>query len=80
MRLRVANKVLTRAIQTGDVPRGSTLWRAVRAMPAGKRRHPKRYIAAGVTAAFLRRGVSIHEQRFMLHWVEFKQRLDEICL
>jgi hypothetical protein len=66
VKLRIANKILCRALNTGRMPRGSTLLNAMRAFPVGKMRHPRRYWAAGLIAAFMRRGYSIDQQREIL--------------
>lgn len=47
MKLRIANKVLRNALNTGVVPNGETLRRAVAAFPCGARHHPERTMAGG---------------------------------
>lgn len=66
MKLRLANKILRAAIETGVDPRGDTLRRAVSAFPCGAREHPRKYLSSGLAAAFIRMGYSIHGIRFGL--------------
>ena len=53
MKLRLATKILRRAINTGVDPRPDTLRRAVATFPKGPRHHPRKYQSAGLIAAFL---------------------------
>jgi len=66
MKLRLAKKILNQSLETGIEPRGDTLRRAVSAHPRGSRTHPKKYWSSGITAAFIRKGYSIHDIRFSL--------------
>jgi hypothetical protein len=75
MKLRIANKIIIRALNTGDEPRGSTFLRAMKAFPQGARNHPRKYWAAGLTVAFLRRGHSINSIRF---GIDAKNTLERI--
>lgn len=78
MKTRLANKVLSNALASGSLPRGSALARAVRTMPCGSRKHPRKYLHAGLCAAFLRKGYSIHQQRFILDSKQAELRIMEI--
>ncbi len=73
MKLRIANKILSNAIETGDEPRGTTLSRAVKAFAVGKKNHPMKYQATGLFAAFLRMDYSIAEVRLMLAGSAFER-------
>jgi len=66
MKLRLANKVIRNALESGIDPRADTLRRAVAAFPQGAKHHPRKYLASGLTAAFIRMGHSIHGVRFGL--------------
>ena len=67
MMIRQANKILLRALNYGELPRDSPLQRAIAASPRYmRRRNHKAYLAAGITAAFLKLGMTIHELRFNL--------------
>ena len=66
MKLRLATKILRRAINTGVDPRPDTLRRAVATFPKGPRHHPRKYQSAGLIAAFLELGHTIHSIRVNL--------------
>jgi hypothetical protein len=76
MNLRIANKVLTRAMNTGRLPRGSTLQNAVRAFPGGARNHPRKYLPSGLCAAFFRMGYDIEQQHRILRNHGFKNSFE----
>lgn len=76
MKLRLANKILRRAINTGVDPRPDTLRRAVAAFPKGPRHHPRKYQSAGLIAAFIEIGHTIHSIRFSLDANEIAREIE----
>lgn len=79
MKLRIASKILKRALETGVLPKGDTLARAVAAQRGNNRKlfeMDDKYFVSAFLAAAIRKGVSMNRLDFILAWWRFRSRIE----